>query len=187
MLLTGAALAEPFAFRNGVAWGMNDLELLAAEGEPEPGYGPGMTSTDTYGDDLVYMYFYDVSAAGAKADLTYTLRRGALFMIAYIFKEDAISWKKLVASYTLKYGEPQPPELDDVADRLEVLIGPDGDIASEFEAYLETEYMATWRTEDTCILAVHQDGSHCVAYFGLSEMDRQMAADPEMALSTDGI
>lgn len=103
LLLACSAVAEEasgFTFRNGIAWGMSQQEVLEAEGNPKY-----ETEDD---DDTRMIEIEDVEFGGVKCDVEYAFIDDMLFMATVEYDADEVSqsFDDVKAKLVERYGEP---------------------------------------------------------------------------------
>lgn len=184
MTLMGcAALAEAqaFSFRDGVAWGMTQDEVLAAEGNPE-------YKSFNANDGMTGIEIDDAAVAGVEADLTYIFMNGSLVVSSYVFDAEDVTVDALAEQLTGKYGPASEAEAG-YAAFLEVysIWGNPGIMTEEYLAERQTH---CWLLEEGTILLLIADSDDDIVLMymdGTGIRASQSVDEPAPALTPDGL
>ncbi|MDO4867190.1 MAG: hypothetical protein Q4C10_11615 [Clostridia bacterium] len=181
-LMGCAALAEAqaFSFRNGVAWGMTQDEVLAAEGNPN------YEAFDAGDGSMTGIEIDDVTAAGVEAELMYNFMNGSLVMCGYEFDADDVTIDALAEQLTGKYGPESEADYAAIVEIYNIMFGP-GRMTEEF---LSGRSPRCWQLEDGTILLLiaYSDDDIDLAYMdGTGLRASQSVDEPAPALTPDGL
>ena len=139
LMLTGAALGEGFAFRNGVAWGMTPDEVLATEGDAES------DRMDAPGG-LTIVIIDDIDFDGIEGDANYVFLNDALVVCGYTFELDDTSVEAVAEKAVALYGEPTDTDPAELTALL-AQVNDAGDIEDD-------AYYVAWHLEDGTLVAL---------------------------------
>jgi len=138
VIAAGAAIAEEstFTFRDGVTFGMNMNQIIAAEtGRYE------IDKEHTHGPvDFDELEYEDVLVESRQADLKYLFISDELVAIRVSFEERAVTFDQAKADLTAIYGETVPVDPDMLADGI-YAVDDDGRLEAKAEAIVSGNLM----------------------------------------------
>ena len=182
MTLMGcAALAEAqaFSFRDGVAWGMTQDEVLAAEGNPE-------YKSFNANDGMTGIEIDDAAIAGVEADLMYNFMNGSLVMCGYEFDAEDITVDALAEQLASEYGPESEADYAAVVEVYNIMFGAGG----MTEEFLTEREAHCWTLEDGTILLLvaYSDDDLDLAYMDAAGIRASQSVDePAPALNPDDL
>lgn len=180
-LLGCAALAEAqtFSIRNGVAWGMTQAEVLAAEGNPKHELENGQNGQ-------VKLELEDLQTPGGEADLDYLFAGDALVAIKYEFDAEETAPDAITGALDAKYGARGNGDEGRFSALMRALSG-DGFALNT--APRQGDFLYDWAAEDVYIVMTNRlsDDGDDIDLFYFDEQAILAAADSSVSESAPAL